>query len=319
MKLPNEVVNKIVELYSDGLSSVAIGRQLGIPFWTIINCLENRGIKRRTWRKIPVEEETKISELYLQGKTIKEIAELYNVGNTTIKRYLDKYSVPMRTSGESQRVYKCDHNFFASIDTEAKAYFLGFIFADGCVTNMKRRKVLSISIKKSDISLLETFRRAVKSNHPIKENKDGTVRIHICSPEIVNDLSKYGCVQNKTFKITFPSIPKPMQRHFIRGYFDGDGSLTISKCRGKTVYRVMFAGNANFLTDLQRVLQDNLSIKPVALTKHKSIYVLSYVSDAKAILDWLYKDATVYLERKHQRYRLICQVEGGKVDASLCI
>lgn len=96
-------------------------------------------------------------------------------------------------------------------------------------------------------------------------------------------------------------MPPELVRHFIRGYFDGDGSVTLKT--GKSV-RVTFVGTKSFLTSLQEILQSNLEISSVKLHRDGNIYIYEKAGNlqTKLIYEWLYRDATVFLERKQKRF-----------------
>lgn len=133
-----------------------------------------------------------------------------------------------------------NHHIFDILDTEEKAYWLGFIWADGCITNVKENKLnyafeLGLSIK--DIEHLRKFCKfadipetkiKVRKNNGLNKDREYYLcRVQISSKHLWNTLNNYGCYPNKTTNEIFPSIKifsKPeLITHFIRGFFDGDG------------------------------------------------------------------------------------------------
>lgn len=147
---------------------------------------------------------------------------------------------PLFKNGTSKREIR--HNFFNNINFEEQAYLLGFIFADGCVN--EERHTLSININKQDyyiIDLLkdispEAYTREQKSYKSIatvrgrQVKNHGSIRTNISSKILIEDLKKYGVIQNKTYTdIHLPIVSDDiLLKHFIRGYFDGDGCFTYS-------------------------------------------------------------------------------------------
>lgn len=145
---------------------------------------------------------------------------------------------PLFKNGTSKREIR--HNFFNNINFEEQAYLLGFIFADGCVN--EERHTLSININKQDqyiIDLLkdispEAYTREQKSYKSIatvrgrQVKNHGSIRTNISSKILIEDLKKYGVIQNKTYTdMHLPIVSDDiLLKHFIRGYFDGDGCFT---------------------------------------------------------------------------------------------
>lgn len=138
--------------------------------------------------------------------------------------------------GKFERKYTVDHNFFNTIDTEEKAYILGFLYADGCNTydKSKCKYIISIAQLEQDIDILNKILFSLHSNYKLykivqSENNKIKYKVEIASKRMSLDLIKVGCSPRKTFTITFPDenlyFKKNLYPHFIRGYFDGDGCI----------------------------------------------------------------------------------------------
>ena len=129
--------------------------------------------------------------------------------------------------------YVLNENVFTNIDTEEKAYWFGFIFADGSISvSCTKQHILQIKLKADESFFLEMFREFMETDRPIKfgesENRFGKVKfcyISISSKKIVDDLIKNGLQFRKSNIAIFPNIKEDLIRHFIRGYIDGDGSF----------------------------------------------------------------------------------------------
>lgn len=197
-------------------------------------------------------------------------------------------------------------NFFEKIDTEEKAYWLGFLYADGCVRDGLKSKKIEITLSAVDKDHLIKFRNAISPNNTITKRvikKFGKTFIHsrlvLSSNKIAADLVKLGCTPRKTKTLSFPTfIPKHLMPHFMRGYFDGDGSIWITK----EEYCLSVEGNEKFLKTYRDWFLKELEVTYSKIYRDKRSENRSYKkqgTDAVRILRYLYKDASVYLRRKY--------------------
>jgi len=134
------------------------------------------------------------------------------------------------------RKYNVDDDFFENINNEYNAYVLGFIYADGCVHS--ERNTFSISLQNKDENILTKMKHCMNSNNPILKHKSRysekykyieKCKLSITSKKIIDDLKFIGCVNNKSNNLIFPTkIENEHIRHFMRGYFDGDGTVFVS-------------------------------------------------------------------------------------------
>ncbi len=199
-------------------------------------------------------------------------------------------------------------DFFSVIDTEEKAYWLGFICADGYVND--RDNMVSIGISPKDRNHLEKFSNLF--NVPIYEYNYGimshNVRSSVYSKTIHNSLTAMGVIQNKSFtdmSKVFDFIPKVLYSHFIRGYFDGDGSIyLVENSEGKrNLKRVSILGNNKFLLTIKNILEEN-DIEGININTDRSVYVLT-INKQKEVDKFslfLYSSSKCYLERKKERF-----------------
>lgn len=143
--------------------------------------------------------------------------------------------------------YKCNIDYFNKIDTPNKAYVLGFIWADGYVS---KSNGLVIAISRNDIEVLEFIKAELGTDASIKSFKDKYVRFSINRIQIYQSLVKLGLGRNKSKNNTpIPEISSDLLPHFLRGFFDGDGSIWISDG-----YRASFTKGYNFLLWLKKCL-----------------------------------------------------------------
>lgn len=213
----------------------------------------------------------------------------------------------MRSNKINSRKYTVNEAFFDVIDTEEKAYWLGFIAADGYVSGDDQpQPIVAIGISASDALHLEKLRQALGATYPLREYKasggykPGTryVRLYITSSRLRDALISHGVVPNKSTRLKFPDLPDELVRHFVRGYFDGNGSFAST---GDGNYSIKFNGTEQFLRHLLTILGCNCSVyrDPRANNFYVSIGGRRQVL---RVADWMYTGATVYLERKYNRY-----------------
>lgn len=175
----------------------------------------------------------KAMNMYQEEKiSVNECAKRNNIGATTLTRYLIKNNIKIRKY--VTRKYNYDETFFEKIDTEEKAYWLGFIAADGSI--ISNETILEIGLAKKDEQHLEKFIKSIKgSKEMIKQKKQNAgkgklydaVRVSVCSAKMCKDLKKQNITPNKSLTLGFLNhIDKNLIKHYLRGYFDGDGSIS---------------------------------------------------------------------------------------------
>ena len=242
-----------------------------------------------------------ISE-YKKGKTLSALGREFGVSYSTIRNLLKRKGI--KTEGNKHN-FPRDEFYFSNIDSKEKAYWLGFLYADGCVHSNSNE----ISITLKDRDHLEKFRKAIKSNNKIGESIDkrfsSMPRIYhfsIKDKQLKSDLIKWGCVPNKSLSLAkIPNIPRDFVSHFIRGYFDGDGSL--HWLNGTKNFRISFVGTAPFLKDIQKELGLSLSLGQQKGNQSKYFQVAGR-KQVPMILDYIYKDSdeNIRLTRKYKNY-----------------
>lgn len=296
---------RVVQLYCRGKTHKQIEYITGIGS-NMSQKIVSSYIKSRNHNWVLTQkQENLVIKMYTAGYGGSSIAKYFNWEEDVVYRILKRKKVKIRPFTH-YRTYDVDENFFENINTEKKAYWLGFLVADGCVSE-KRRIRLGLSSK--DEVHVYKFRDALSSNHPIYEiesnsdwGKFKTTNCTIQSQKMCLDLEKLGVVENKTFKTTLPCIPKNMYRHFIRGYFDGDGSIMMNSRSNN--FSISICGYKPFLLEIQSIMMEELGLNKTKLIPEKRIHSLRYGGSKQTprILDWMYKDSTTYLDRKYQRY-----------------
>lgn len=208
--------------------------------------------------------------------------------------------------------YNFNEDYFEKIDSEDKAYFLGFIIADGTIGN----KDNSIRIIQKEVGVLYEFKKYVEFEGPIYTRKDGNISyITISSSKMKSDLDKLGIYSNKTMLVNYPDIPRNLENHFIRGVFDGDGCISIRTDKINNTQRGQFnicSGSYEFIKVYYDKLVDycKLSGKNKIRCPKGTYYVCDWggLSDVEKIHEFLYKNSNVYLERKKETFDKIVSI-----------
>lgn len=197
-------------------------------------------------------------------------------------------------------IHSYNKEFFKKIDTEEKAYFYGLLMADGNVSS--KRDYFQISLQEEDKYILEKFIYCLESNYHLYVDREKYYSLKVTGKEIVEDLINNGLVPQKTHILLPPvdKVPKELIHHLIRGYFDGDGCIWYDE--GAKSYAIQFVGTKEVL----EFFKDFLHIKQkLRKTEHsENIYRLSSRGNINVdeIGEILYKDATLYLTRKKEKF-----------------
>lgn len=293
---------RVMQLYCRGKAYREICKLTDISTYMVLKII-NAHINTRNANWVVTERQEKlVLKMYNAGYTGTKISTYFSVDEDVIYRILTRNKVEMRPP-TSYRKYDLNEDFFEEINTENKAYWLGFVTADGAIGN---ERTLLTRLSDVDRGHLVKFQESLGSNYPYYYNKETNVSgFSVNSKKLTNDLRKLGVVENKTFKTVFLKHDDPdMVRHFIRGYYDGDGSISTSSKIGNKYANISICGNKNFLLQMQSFMIKELGLNKTKLVKQRSVFSLRYGGRVQAlkILNWLYKDSTTYLDRKYQTY-----------------
>ena len=246
---------------------------------------------------------TRVLELYARGESAAKISQkLLNRATYThaVLRLLRENGVNPRTYSEASRKYVFDDSIFESVDSPEKAYWLGFIIADGSIFTKKNSLKIELAVK--DSQHLYSFSKFLKSSLPVNFYRNGSsAQVCVVSQKIVEDLAKFGIIQNKSFTVRVPSLPSFLRSHLWRGIFDGDGWISVNM---KRRLAAGVCGNIHVMSSLSEFLW-GLGI-PNSVYPHKSIYrVQLYAKRAHGFLKAIYENETVSLERKKLKFKML--------------
>lgn len=271
---------------------------------------------------------------YIERKNTVEMAKEANCSVDSIRDWMNRngLKVSREITNDAKRKYNFNHHFFKHVDTEKKAYWLGFIMADAYISSKDSQ--FKLSLARRDKSHLQKFLNDLESDYVIKDydnHSNLTNKVHPMSKVVITSrrfhdgLVDKGITPQKAGNEQKPNIPLYFYKDFIRGYFDGDGTISCGVRKRRINYKTQITfeeriwssgsilGGKKFLKGMSDVFYSTLGVNPVVRKKsdYEEIYQLSFSDGTlKTIMDWLYKDATVYLDRKKEKYEeYLCLLE----------
>lgn len=265
------------------------------------------------------QQEKQIIELYRDGNfSARQVGDRFGVSHNIIRKLLAQKD--LLHPNPVVKKYSINENFFSCIDTEPKAYWLGFIYADGYIT---RKNVFGVGLSVLDKKHLDQLVKDMDGNYPVKvyPNPGGSceravlsVRSHI----LTADLRKQGCFERKSKELVFPTsnqVPEEFISHFMRGYFDGDGSIFFSDQKYKTKKGIKISvcphfsviSTFQFLTEFLKRLPIKTNSKVYKDYRGRQAHSIAIGGrkSVNAIGIFLYKSARTFLDRKKERFSLV--------------
>lgn len=252
--------------------------------------------------------EEEICNLYTGGKSSNKIAEKLCISKSSVKKVLRKHNIVIRDASTSHQIYSCDESIFEVIDSHEKAYWVGFLTADGTISGGR----VSLAVANKDIKHLEAFKKFLNATHKIhtykqlggknsiiKSNKDYYYSIiSISSKKMIADLAKFSVKARKSFTVKFgQSIPKQYLCSYMAGLVDGDGFITISNDK----IHFGFVSHEKFAKDFRKQLMRACNLSENKLANHGNVKVVRYSGQqVEKILNFLYCETPIFLERKNK-------------------
>ena len=257
--------------------------------------------------RLPKELEEELKYKYLNKNfSIKQLSKDYHISTQRIRSIFKILNLKINSMAyHSNYENKINHNYFSIIDNEHKAYWLGFLYADGY--NSEKKYQIEITLKSKDKMVLEKLKKdtgAIYDIRPRKVKLNGkeyeACRLTMYSKQMSKDLAEKGCYQKKSLTLTFPNfkiVPNNLIHHFMRGYFDGDGCITGNN--------FSIVGTKEFINKFVEILRKNVDISKAeyyAETGKALEWHHASKKDCIKIYNYLYKDSTIYLERKRNKF-----------------
>lgn len=271
-------------------------------------CFELNLFKNNQWTD---DEINFVKDYYMEMKT-SDISKILNRTNSAIELKASRL-------GLKKYPYICNYHYFDDINTEEKAYWLGFLTADGWINKNDKNNagVTGIELQYGDINHLKKFNKSIGGNYQITDRwrpcpistKDKEKKHHICcirifSLTMYNSLINKGFTKDKSFDYHIPNLRDDLIKHYVRGYFDGDGCL----CFTNQSFHINFITASKMLNDdISKILKlenfhftENNYLNDYNTTMYK--IDIHRQQDKINFLDWIYKDSNIYLDRKYKKY-----------------
>lgn len=206
----------------------------------------------------------------------------------------------------SRKCFK-DITVFRNVDNEEKAYWLGFLYADGyvCYETHNNNYYIELTLAEKDLEHLQKFAKFIKYDKKIKYRKSvKAYRLDVSSKEMCEDLIKLGCVQAKSLILKYPTyemLDYKFHNAFIRGYFDGDGCVSLVP--NSITFTISILGTSDMINGIIR----HMKLSEYRLTNNKghhenTMTLCLRIKDALYFLKTIYSNSTIHLSRKHDKY-----------------
>lgn len=305
-KILDSEYEKIVDMYNSGMTQKEIANVYNCSSHAVHMFMKRMNISVRP--NGFTEDDAKVMySMYQNGMSMDNIAENFNSCRHTIGRTLKRYGFKI-----DKLKYHCDDNYFDVIDTKEKAYILGLLWADGC--NDVNLGKIQLQLQERDVGILEVINELINNDRPLyftplhnkNPNWQNAYTLVLKSYHMSEVLNNYGMVPRKSLVLEFPScLDKSLYRDFIRGYFDGDGSVSYNA--NTKVLNVDVIGTRMFLKVIQDICKE-LGIKTFLRSKNDNDDIIctlgiSNKNDRIAFLNWIYDGSTIKIERKYLKYQ----------------
>lgn len=283
-------VKLVEQLYNNNVLIKDIAQKIGVSENTILRLLKRNNIQRNR----------NIYKLHSNEHSMKIFEDIF------IKSVYEPF-VPI-DDYHNCKLEKYKSNYFDNIDNQDKAYMLGLFYADG---NMKQDGyTFSITLQEKDVEILKKINNLIESTHDIyfiksnNKNWQNCYKLTIYSKRICDALQYHGIIPNKSLKLQFPILPFELYKDFLRGYLDGDGN--INKVNNHTI-TASFVGTENFCKNAQLLIENHLKINCSIMSASVNNNITKTLqiggkNQVLTFLDWIYKDANLFLPRKYEKY-----------------
>ena len=321
-KTTNTKKEEIQRLYDEGVMLTEICKLTSSSQPTVKKVLLSCGIDYDTERKKAREKQLEeVIELYNQGKSQLYIETHLKLTRKTIRELLKQAGVDYRDKSQQQHINKntiINHHVFDELTPES-LYWIGMIFTDGHI-EQKKEASIDLTLHNEDIDHLYKFKEFLGTTREIKKDKGDCSRLRVNSKQLRDKLVELGFTHNKSTSI----VPHELLKHsrdFWRGCIDGDGGVYVHKSKTGTSPQIFLCGTLETIFEFAIFCTSYIGIKEKFPSKApgNNFYRISYYGqDAIKIADYLYKDATVYLQRKYDIYQKFLKEKfTGELDNSL--
>jgi hypothetical protein len=298
--------------YDAGESAKSIARSLKADRRTVRASLERTGLVRtyteaRAVASVLAGREPAVLAMRERGAPLREIATAFRVSTGAVVCALERGGFALDRSEVVRRRARNRSpgaSYFQSICDEARAYWLGFIAADGWLREATRATQFGVQLAGRDTDHLANL--ASHLDLRLRSVANGKVEIRSSNAALVHDLRRAGITERKSSNpaivLALQRCAPVLQRHFVRGLFDGDGSA-FDAGNGRRVLEL--SGHAAMLSAIRSLVADELAIAwnglvfPTAGDEFATLRWRHRLDIAKLSI-WLYDGATVWLDRKRR-------------------
>lgn len=262
-----------------------------------------------------------IVELYKVNKNLSEISKILNISVYMIKKTLMLGGIKFQKFISKNSKYKLNESVFREINSPEKAYWIGYLAADGYIFSNGKghssRNGVTLLASIKDIDLIKSFLGFIECERPIRrvfkkalttEEVHEYASVSIANVVMAKDLISHGLIQNKSLTLKPPHIPKDLVKYYILGYFDGDGCISVYKGKsGALTSNVSFTGTFEVCSWIQKFfLEKDINFSLYQRTPNKNTWGLMSTGNCKTVmaLNELYSDAEnlPFLKRKYELY-----------------
>jgi intein-encoded DNA endonuclease-like protein len=304
MKISEDDKDFIINYYNNHGNLIELAKKYKCGQGIIRKKLQIWGIeKRKYFRESKVLKgcDQEIIDLYFKKWNLYKMAKYMDVHPETITRKIKELNLDTSQIPNGTKIYNVNHDFFGQIDTEEKAYLFGLWMADGGI--YKNR----INLSMADLDIMEKAKNCLQYTGPLRHtpskfNNKIFHQLEIYSKKLFNDLNNKGCVPNKSLMLKFPYeyIPENLIRHFLRGMFDGDGSIYRNKAG---YFHISLTGTREICEGFSKY--SNLEghyCHPNKKCEKKNTWSwrLWKIKEVYYFLDLLYSNSNIYLNRKKE-------------------
>jgi hypothetical protein len=245
-----------------------------------------------------------IEKLHFEGHSSIKIGKMLNINPQTVSNRLKRKGISI--AHKQKNAAQINENYFSIIDTQEKAYWLGFLFADGSVSY--KTNAVELSLKLSDAEHLEKLKQELNFSNEIYKDSF-RARFCVCNKKLKEDLVSLGCKPRKSLTLKFPEkLEDSYKFSFIRGYFEGDGTIKLVKTsKGYTMYASML-GTKEFLESVLSIFGYNkVPIKKDKRHLNNTYYIALNKSDSENFFNKIYNNCSIFLTRKYEKYLIAVQ------------
>lgn len=325
-KLTKEQITEIIELYQTGMTPKDIGLKFGIYNNSVTRLLKKKGISRVQLKRVDPQDTQYIIDQYKIGKSTIFLAAELDLADSTVGRILKRNGAKIRDAELAHRIFPIDLDYFKEINTEEKAYHLGFLYADGTLFDgggTNSRYEIRLMLHNQDRDVLEKFSQAIylgkikiEENNYIDDN--GIFRsypqVKVYSKRMMENLISWGCTPRKSFSIKMPTfLNDDLLKHFIRGYFDGDGCICITNLDQP---RIDFSSNCIFISQLIHHLnKQNIKCNNPGINAENPLsgnVQITGINNVFKCYHYLYDGATIFMQRKYDTFQTLINYTSEK-------